>query len=550
MAKAESLAEKPSEAGYKVLLLQGLLLFVFYFVGAKISLRIPSGSGLSPLLWIPSGIGLAGLTLWSLALWPAVFLASFLLGILGHFHLIGATSLATGSAVGAFFGAYFLRKSSSGFPTLARVNQVVVLSVLAVGVGSCIGSFLQVTGLRLVAVIPAEQFYVTWRSWWLSEAMSDLIVGGILISWCNDIRFRIGRHFKRPWEFSALGLLVCLIVVINYTGLIPYNPSVLLRPYLLFAMIIWGALRFDLTGVMLVNFLVATGVMYGRYHGFSPASPISSEADRAAIQQLLVLTLGIVGVMLAATTREKQEAIDARSEFLVLASHELKTPITAIKLQIELFLKKIRLNSATYSTLEEQIKFANRTGLQVDRMVRVVEQLFEVSRIERRDLVLNFETVDLTRLVRSILQRLSDSLTSAGCQVKTEMPEELVGHWDYFRIEQVFENILSNAMKYAARSEIFISALQKDGWVDITIRDKGPGINEEKKTVIFDRFVRAYAKSVNAHDGLGLGLFISKQIISAHRGTIKVQSKEGEGTSFHIHIPVEASDASRSVQVR
>ena len=155
--------------------------------------------------------------------------------------------------------------------------------------------------------------------------------------------------------------------------------------------------------------------------------------------------------MVAATVREKSEALDARNEFLDIASHELKTPITSLKLQLHVMQRKLEKQAELIGAEPEpeQVLALQKVDRQVTRLVKIVEQLLDVSRADRKQLVLEREDVDLQELTRSLTERLSSDLSHAKCKVDLNFSAGGKGKWDPFRLEQVMENLLSNAMKYA-----------------------------------------------------------------------------------------------------
>ena len=231
-----------------------------------------------------------------------------------------------------------------------------------------------------------------------------------------------------------------------------------------------------------------------------------------------------------------QDAIRARDEFLSIASHELKTPITSLKLQIQMTKRRIKPESNLLPTAESLTKVFDSSGRQIDRLTHLVEDLLDVSRIQSGKLDYNFEDVVVAELVDEVIERFSDQLSDAGSSLELEVQPNLMAHWDRSRIEQVLVNLISNAIKYAPRTPILLVVTGNEKMATIVVRDQGPGIPQDRQSKIFERFERATA-SRNI-SGLGLGLFIVREIVSAHQGSIRVESKSGEGTSFVVDLPL------------
>jgi two-component system, OmpR family, sensor kinase len=236
---------------------------------------------------------------------------------------------------------------------------------------------------------------------------------------------------------------------------------------------------------------------------------------------------------------ELRDAVKVRDEFLSIASHELRTPLTSLKLQTQLlgrYLDKGALRSLTDEKLK---KMTSTFDHQLSRLTSLVDDLLDVSRISSGRLTLNRERTDLGELVEQVIARFIPELQMEGISVNIEKKGNLVGYVDRLRIEQVVANLISNARKYAPKMpiEVCLSGSEKSGFVVLSVKDRGIGIAEEDQPRIFQRFERVSSdKNIS---GLGLGLFITSQIASAHGGTIRVESKIGQGAKFIVELPVE-----------
>jgi PAS domain S-box-containing protein len=231
--------------------------------------------------------------------------------------------------------------------------------------------------------------------------------------------------------------------------------------------------------------------------------------------------------------QEAQKSIQVRNDFISIASHELRTPLTPLKMQVELLTKYV--NSGMVKTNPEKINVLLTGASQdIDRLTKLVENLLDVSRIGAGRFELQLERVNFGEIVQSIIKRVS--MTSESVLIRFKGETELWGTWDHSRLEQVVANILSNAIKYGRGNPITV-ILEKIGTNAILrVRDHGIGIDLGDQKKIFGRFERV--ASLKAFSGLGLGLYISSQIIKDHGGTIEVKSKLNEGSTFTICIPI------------
>jgi signal transduction histidine kinase len=232
-----------------------------------------------------------------------------------------------------------------------------------------------------------------------------------------------------------------------------------------------------------------------------------------------------------------QNALKSRDEFLSIASHELNTPLTSLKMQIQITNRLRQKNGDEVAFSPEKMsRFMAHTDRSVDRIIHLVNDMLDISRVATGRLSLNRTEIDLSLLVGEVAERLKPFMDLANCELSIDSEEELLGFWDKFRIEQVLTNLLINAAKYAPDFPVRIQVSRDGDFAVVRVVDHGPGISKENQLKIFERFERVTdSESVS---GLGLGLFISKEIIQMHQGTLSVESELGNGSTFTIKIPV------------
>ena len=237
--------------------------------------------------------------------------------------------------------------------------------------------------------------------------------------------------------------------------------------------------------------------------------------------------------------REEQEAVRRRDDFLSIAAHELKTPLTSLQLHIQGLMSQLRqgLERLPPERLGAKLESAN---LQTQRLGKLVNELLDISRIAQGQLLGKLEDVDLVHVVRGVVERSRESLSRAECELRLNLPPTLVGHWDAMRLEQVVVNLLTNATKYGAGRPIEITVEGDAALARLRVRDEGIGIAEEDASRIFERFERAV--SVRHYGGFGIGLWIVREIIQALGGTIEVESALGKGSTFTITLPRRGPD--------
>lgn len=232
-------------------------------------------------------------------------------------------------------------------------------------------------------------------------------------------------------------------------------------------------------------------------------------------------------------------AMQQRDAFISIASHELKTPLTALRLQIQAYQLALQRRNSPTAPAEDVGRLLATADRQIDRLVQLVEDMLDVSRVDTGRLALRPERVELRGLLDELVDRFGPQLAAAGCTVSVVSTESIVGFWDRTRIEQVIVNLFTNALKYAAGAPIEIRLIREDERVRIRVQDHGRGIALSDQTRVFDRF----AQLDTGVGGLGIGLYVSREVARAHRGDLTLDSEPGQGAAFTLTLPLRPPEA-------
>lgn len=229
-------------------------------------------------------------------------------------------------------------------------------------------------------------------------------------------------------------------------------------------------------------------------------------------------------------------ALSIRDEFMAIASHELKTPLTSLKLQNQLYQRTLEKDGAENFPITKFESLLDKNSRQIDRLTRLVDDMMDISRIRTGKLALKKETFELSLLVKDILARTREQFLASGSgEPIIESLENVTGVWDLLRIEQVITNVIMNAIRYGRGRPITLSLSSHGDQVEFKVTDQGLGIPKSDHLKIFQRYERGLlSREVS---GLGLGLFISQQIVAAHGGKIWVESEINHGSTFYVTIP-------------
>ncbi|WP_305794157.1 GAF domain-containing sensor histidine kinase [Myxococcus landrumensis] len=282
--------------------------------------------------------------------------------------------------------------------------------------------------------------------------------------------------------------------------------------------------------------LVARGRVIGALALFrTEGAPGFGEGDEQLAEELarrVALSLDNARLL-----NEAREAVRLRDEFLGIASHELKTPLTPLHLKVQLLQKQVEVLAAhgkpvSAERVSETLEVVQR---QVRKLTSLVDNLLDVSRITAGRLKLELEEMDLASVAAEILYRFAPAAAQHHCSLEMHAPVPVLGRWDRLRLEQVVTNLLSNALKYGAGQPVRLTVEAEGRTARLTVEDGGIGISAQDLPRIFERFERAV--SDRHYGGLGLGLYITRQIVEAFGGSVTATSEVGRGSTFVLELP-------------
>jgi signal transduction histidine kinase len=231
---------------------------------------------------------------------------------------------------------------------------------------------------------------------------------------------------------------------------------------------------------------------------------------------------------------DRQLAVQARDDFLAAAGHELRTPLSALLMQIDSLCRLARKDAA-FAPFAERLRKAAASGARLDRLIT---QLLDVSRIASGRLKLAPEELDLVDVVREVLTNFEDAAQQAGSLITLHAEGDVHGSWDRQYLEQVVGNLVGNAIKYGLGRPIDVFVRLEGEETTVRVIDRGIGIEPDQRARIFERFERA----VGTRDfgGFGLGLWIAQQIVDASGGRVELESTPGVGSTFTVHLPLRS----------
>jgi signal transduction histidine kinase len=511
---------------------------VCYAVVARLGLAMDAVGGLATLVWPPTGLALAALISFGRRDWPAVALGAFAANLWVGASPWVALGIAVGNTLEAVLGAWLVTRASGFRRSLDDVPSVLRLVVGAALVSTLVSASGGTLSMVLGEVVPASRAAHAWQAWWVGDVIGDLVVAPLLLT--LTVPDEVGPAGTRA-EAVLLGVLFTLTVALVFGRSEHAALTAFREPHLLMPFLIWASVRYGPRGASTATFLASAGAIAGTALGRGSFVRGTLHESLLALQSFMAV-VAVTFLILAAVTaerrrslvreraarREAEQAVKARESFLAVASHELRTPLTPLELELEALLR------ATAPGEDKFRRRLERAKRQSTRLVRHVEALLDASRLAAGRLELHFEFFDCRILAREVLDQAADEAARAGSSLTLEVTGPTDGAWDRHRIGQALANVVANAIKFGAGRPVNVTLVGSSERLEIVCVDGGIGIEAAALPSIFERFERA--PTASNHGGLGLGLYVAREIVRAHGGEMSVESTLGAGSTFRIRL--------------
>ena len=515
-----------------------------YWLAARLSLNLALVHGQVTPLWPPTGIALVAFLMLGRWMWPAIYLGALAVNLPIGPTPLGAAAIAVGNTLAPLVAAELLRLV--GFRReLDRFRDALAIIFLGALAGMAISATVGTTVLFLGGVISSGQALSTWAVWWTGDAMGVLLVAPFLLS-----LFNLGAppRLTSRMAIEIIGLLVMTAVV---TYALFFND--LRLEYLVLPLIMLAAWRFHLRGAAPAALTASTVAAICAVHGLGPFAE-ETLFEKMVTLQVFNVSLALASFVLASfiETRERQEQIsrrlaaaeaanEAKTRFLHLAAHELRTPITVITGYLTM-LSDGSLGAVPKGWAQPLEILAGKTT----ELNRLVSDLLEASRTEAKALPVDAIDLDLCDVLRAAVERARPraELLKANIALET-LPNQVMTRADQAQLGRILDNLLNNAMTYSLNPPRIRLALSVEGdRADIRVVDHGAGVPAQERERIFEQFHRVNQPPFLNVPGTGLGLYISRQLAEANGGTLTLESSSAEGgTVFLLSLPVLATAA-------
>lgn len=548
--------------GRPPLVLEVLAAAIVYFVTARLGLELAVVARQVSIIWPATGLALALLVLRGRRLWPAVLLGALAANLLNNTGPLASLGIAVGNTLEAIVGAALLQRV--GFqPSLRRLHDVASLFLLAACLSTIVSATIGVTTICLTGTAPWSAFSPLWSTWWIGDAIGNLVTAPFILVWADQARNR--WSLRRLPEAAALlvaMLMLSLAVFVDHGTVVPYPVH-----YLIFPAVIWAALRLGQHATASLVFGALAVTIVATIAGRGPFVTPSLGASLLQVA-LFMAVVAVTGLFLGAATAERRRSEDyarlrlseerlarqadalaaadrRKDEFLAVLGHELRNPLAPIQNGLELL--ALGGNDPALVTHARQVM-----ERQLRHLVRLVDDLLDVARIRSGKIVLELERVEIATLVGSAVELARPVIDSRGHDLQLNLPPEPL--WvdaDRTRLPQLLANLLNNAAKYTEEGgRISLSIAQLESEVVVSVRDNGIGMDVHALNNVFELFAQAAGPSHAVQGGLGVGLSLARSIAQLHGGLLTAHSEgPGKGSEFVVRLPAaeppaEASDDS------
>jgi signal transduction histidine kinase/CheY-like chemotaxis protein len=515
-----------------------------YFIAGKLGLSLAFVNASASAVWPPTGLAIAALLIFGTDLWPAIAVGAFAVNITTSGDLPSSIGIGLGNALEAVIATRLAMRFSSGRHSFERPHDVLRFTLIAT-IATAVAATIGVASLGVAGLAPPADFGQIWLTWWLGDTGGALLLTPLLVLWAMDQRAVTRERLGEATLLIAAAVATALIV---FGGLQSLSAERYPIAFLSFPVLVWAGARFGPRAAATVAIIIAAIAVWGTLGGHgSFARPSANESllllqSFMAVATVTTLTLAAAvfdrrvtaARLLAAEQHARlvaEDAARAREEFLSTATHELRTPLTSLAGYAQVAQRALRMDQR--DRLATSLESVSR---QASRLAALITNLLDASQVASGGLDIDPRPIELSTVTAKAIEatRLIDAERHRW-EVRIEAG--IGANVDPLRWEQVVVNLLDNAMKYSPDGRTVAVVLRRapTAGVVMTVHDEGIGIPADQREHVFDRFYRAHQSE--GRGGLGLGLYIAREIVRRHGGDIGISSAAGEGTSVAVTLP-------------
>jgi signal transduction histidine kinase len=521
----------------------GALAIIYFFAG-KLGLMLASLHASASPVWPAAGIALAALLLLGYRVWPAIFVAAFLVNVTAAGNVFTSFGIAAGNTLEALAGAFLVNRFADGKNVFDRPQGVFKFAVAA-AISTIISPLFGVTSLALAGFADWANYGAIWVTWWLGDTTGDLVFAPLVLLW--GARPELSWKKKEAAEVGVLLLLLAFLSAVVFGGWLQISAKNYPIAFICGPIVIWTAFRFTQRETATGIFILSVIALWGTVRGFGPFVGQTENQSLLTVQAwtaVLAITAMALSAGMAERRRIEEELQQQKSivetanrtkdHFLAMLSHELRTPLTPVVSALE------SLETEPMQTEDSKSALAMiRRNIELE--TQLIDDLLDFTRIARDKMQLRFVPVDTHQAITNVVEICRAEARSKRLHVHLNLrAKSFHVTADAAKFQQIIWNLLKNAIKFTPEvGEVIISSDNPSETVfTFSVRDSGIGMEPEVMQRIFDPFEQGNRSFEHRLGGLGLGLAISKSLAQAHGGTLTAQSEgRDRGSTFIFSMP-------------
>lgn len=527
-----------------------------YFIAGKLGLELAHiHASVSPL-WPATGIALAALLLWSIDLWPAIFLGAFLVNLTvtqeasAGIRILQAVGIAGGNTLEAVAGAWLVVRFAHGCKAFLRASDVFRYMFLAGFLATAVSATIGTLTLALCGLIDQQVFTTAWLTWWMGDMAGAVLIGPLILIWVANptVRFGINRAIE------ALLLLISLLVVsaLNFSDMFAMGERHYPLAFLFFPLLAWAAVRFEARGAVAFVSVICCLAINGTLHRLGTFAVVGPNGSLLMLQ-MFICVAALSALVLAAAVAERKtaqaevskliqelekrvqdrtaqlEGINKELEaFCYSVSHDLRAPLRTIRGFSEVLMEQYKPQLDARG--QDYLRRTADAGLQMDKLI---EDLLKLSRLSRSEIQRG--EIDLSVIALQIATELTRGEPNRA--VEFAIAPGIKANGDDRLLRVVIDNLLRNSWKFTKKqpnARIEFGRLDGDSNAYF-VRDNGVGFDMQYAGKLFGVFQRLH--SAAEFTGSGVGLAIVQRVINRHGGKVWADAKMNSGATFYFTLP-------------
>lgn len=433
--------------------------------------------------------------------------------------------IGLGNTLEALLGALLINKFANGRYAFGDPIDIFRFAIYGGVLAPMISATVGVATLSLGGLVTPGTLWDTWLTWWLGDLGGALILAPLILVWSNP--YKLEFNFRKTLE------IVASIVVLIVIGQLVFGDGQYPIDFIVFPVLLWVAFRYSVRATVTATFILSWIAVSYTLRGHGPFAR-SSINESLLLLQSFMATVTITKAIVAAVVTKSREIDRLKLEFVSVASHELRTPMAAIKGLVAMILE------GHYGKLNEELERPlNNVALSTERLISLTNDLLDVSRLDSGKFKLRIINTSLQPIAKEIVENLIVIANKKQIELKIgDLTDRLVrADPDYLR--RILQNLVGNAIKFTNHGSVTISSISLKDRVDLMVIDTGVGMSPVDQTKIFEKFQQINSSNRGRPAGTGLGLYISKELAKRMHGNLYLKNSEvGKGSTFVLSLPI------------